>query len=98
MSKSIKKVTAQMPKNPSTGYCFTFKTNGGPQVVEITDQKIIDFINETWYYECYGEKPSHPIDFCQIAYQRYMDDEISEDDYKYYTAKFTEIMKNFKYA
>lgn len=76
---------------------FTFRTNGGPQVVEITDEKVANFIEETRYFECYGENPAHPIDFCQIAYQLYLDDEISEEDYHFYYEKFVEIMKNFKY-
>lgn len=76
---------------------FTFETNGGPQVVEITDEKVANFIEATRHFERYGENPAHPIDFCQIAYQLHLENYISEEYYKYIYEKFVEIMKNFKY-
>jgi hypothetical protein len=76
---------------------FTFKTNGGPQEVEITDERVAKFIEATRHFECYGENSKHPIDFCQIAYQLYLDDEIDKEYKDYLIQSFTEIMKNFKY-
>jgi hypothetical protein len=77
---------------------FTFKTIGGPQVVEITDEKVSKFIEAA--SNCkdeYGDRPEHPIDFCQIAYQLYLAGKIDQELKDYLFKSFADIMKNFKY-
>ena len=76
---------------------FKFETNGGPQDVEITDERVVKFIEATKHFKCYGENPKHPIDFCQIAYQLYLDDEIDKEYKDYLFKRFTEIMNGFRY-
>ena len=74
-----------------------FKTNGGPQAVEIKDETIIDFIKGA--RNCknqYGETPNHPIDYCQIAYQLYLEDCITEEEYNNIYNGMLHIMENFK--
>lgn len=63
---------------------LTIKTNGGPLDVIIEDEKVEQFIEKTnGYTDENGHHPNHIIDYCQIAYQMYLDDKLSEDEYNH---------------
>lgn len=95
-SKSNKVAATQ--ENVEKNFTFTFDTIGGPKVVEILDKKIVNFINTTKNFEDnWGDNPTTPIDFIQIANQLYYDDMITEQDRDYYYEKFSDIFKNYCY-
>ena len=81
-----------------TAKIVTFSTNGGSQMVRITDPKLIEFIEDTKdLRDQYGHNPTHPMEYAEIAYQLYLARKIDRELYDHISNELCQLIDKFEY-